>query len=94
MEPQSQDASQKPVEQSSEVGELRPLPEDPTALIPAACLPQHLGIALQTLARWRHEGYGPAYVKLGRRVFYRSGDIRRWINERAVDRMDLTASGG
>ena len=33
----------------------------------------------QTLARWRSEGKGPAFVKYGRgRVFYRRADIEEW----------------
>lgn len=75
---------------SSEPQELRPLPDNPEALIPASSLPGHIGIARQTLARWRHEGYGPPYVKLGRRVFYRSGDIKNWVAERS--RLHLSPS--
>ena len=28
-----------------------------------------------TLAHWRSEGRGPAYVRLGRRIAYRGGDL-------------------
>ena len=37
------------------------------------------GLALRTLQRMRVEGYGPPYVRLGRRVLYRMGDLRKWI---------------
>src|SRR4051794_31624574 len=43
-----------------------PLPSDDDALIRADKLPSCIGIAQQTLARWRTEGQGPAFVKVGR----------------------------
>jgi len=57
---------------------LRPLPED-AALIRSKDVPSYIGVAAQTLARWRHEGSGPMFVKLGRLVFYRAADLRTWI---------------
>jgi excisionase family DNA binding protein len=33
-----------------------------------------------TLRYWRHLGTGPASFRLGRRVLYRSDDLRRWID--------------
>jgi hypothetical protein len=32
-----------------------------------------------TLACWRNQGKGPAYVKVGRQVFYRRADIAEWL---------------
>lgn len=58
---------------------LRLLPAVDDALVPAPQLPSYIGIARQTLDRWRVEGKGPAYIKLGGRVFYRAGDVRAWI---------------
>ncbi len=58
---------------------LRALPADPDTLIRAAEVPGYVGIARQTLNRWRHEGNPPRFVRLGRRVFYRAGDLREWI---------------
>lgn len=63
----------------SEATDLRPLPDDPDVLIRASDAPYYVGIARQTMSRWRHEGNPPRYVRLGRRVFYRSGDLRNWI---------------
>ncbi|MGG7566564.1 helix-turn-helix transcriptional regulator [Rhodovulum sp. DZ06] len=40
--------------------------------------------ARQTLARWRHEGRGPAYHKSGSRVLYRGADILAWLDARRV----------
>ncbi len=38
----------------------------------------HLRISERTLERHRLAGTGPAFVKLGRRVVYRQGDVERW----------------
>ena len=58
---------------------LLPLPADPETLIAARDVPRFTGMAAQTHARWRVEGVGPEYLKLGRRVFYMAGAIRFWI---------------
>lgn len=39
-----------------------------------------LRASVGTLARWRGEGSGPPYVKLGGRVFYREPDIAVYID--------------
>jgi hypothetical protein len=36
-------------------------------------------IAKQTLARWRVEGRGPRFLRLGNRIFYRPGDLEAWL---------------
>ena len=38
-----------------------------------------------TMAHWRSEGRGPAYIKLGSRVAYRGSDLNRWLAERTVE---------
>ena len=38
-----------------------------------------------TLARWRTNGAGPSYVKLGVRVAYRGEDLNAWIASRRVE---------
>lgn len=38
-------------------------------------LARRWGISHRTLERWRYEGTGPAYLKLGGRVLYRLADI-------------------
>ena len=60
---------------------LLTLPTDPDVLIRAAEVPRYVGIAQQTLSKWRHEGHPPRFVRLGRRIFYRSGDLREWIRD-------------
>ena len=37
-----------------------------------------------TLAHWRCEGRGPAYVKIGARVAYRGADLNDWIERQTV----------
>jgi predicted DNA-binding transcriptional regulator AlpA len=69
---------------------LAPLPSHDETLIAAADLPRYVPVAQQTLARWRYEGRGPRFVKVGRRVAYRAGDIRHWLLERSF--ADTTAS--
>ena len=38
---------------------------------------------LATLRYWRHLGTGPRSFRLGRRVVYRLGDLRPWIDAQA-----------
>jgi hypothetical protein len=40
--------------------------------------------AVQTLARWRHEGRGPPYIKSGSRVLYRGADVLAWLDANRV----------
>ena len=42
-----------------------------------------LRISNVTLARWRQNGKGPAFIRLGyNRVVYRRSDVERWLIER------------
>lgn len=41
--------------------------------------------AVQTLARWRCQGTGPAYMKSGARVVYRGADVLAWLSARRVE---------
>ncbi len=40
-------------------------------------------ISTRTMQRWRLEGVGPTYVKLGRLVRYRQADLDNFLEERA-----------
>ncbi|HJO89542.1 MAG TPA: helix-turn-helix domain-containing protein [Alphaproteobacteria bacterium] len=62
--------------------DLKTLPDQGDILIAAVQAPQYLGVKTQTLARWRHEGFGPPWVRMGRLVYYRSSDLRAWIESR------------
>ena len=37
-----------------------------------------------TLAHWRSEGRGPAFIKIGWRVAYRGADLNDWLASRTV----------
>ena len=53
-----------------------------TDIMDAKAAAQYLGIAAQTLARWRGEGQGPAHLKLGACVRYTVRDLDAWIATR------------
>ena len=38
--------------------------------------------ARDTLAQWRMRGFGPAWLKLGRRVAYYGADLNAWAESR------------
>lgn len=40
-----------------------------------------LGISQAALQEWRSRGIGPAFVKLGKAVYYRRDDVVKWIDE-------------
>lgn len=42
----------------------------------------------QYWATKRHMGGGPAYIKLGRRVFYRRADVEAWLDGNRYSRTD------
>ena len=37
-----------------------------------------------TMAHWRCEGRGPAYVKIGPKVAYKGADLNDWIEAQTV----------
>ena len=43
-----------------------------------------LNLSLRTLRKWRAEGRGPAFTKIGRRVFYRDASRDAWLRAREV----------
>ena len=43
-----------------------------------------LHVTKGTLAQWRHYQKGPAYIKLGRGVFYDPKDVTDYINSKKV----------
>ena len=38
-----------------------------------------------TLAIWRHEGRGPTYRKIGRRIWYLGQELNMFIDEQRVE---------
>ena len=41
-------------------------------------LAELLGLTIYTLQRYRSEGSGPAYEKIGNRIFYRHDVVEQW----------------
>ncbi len=52
---------------------------DTDALMTAPEVAQMLRLHTGTLERWRREGHGPAWSRLGREVRYRRSEVRRWL---------------
>ena len=58
---------------------------DPDELYPTDH-PQLLKIApSSTLAQWRHEKRGPAYVKYGKRILYRGVDLNDFLEANRIE---------
>lgn len=47
---------------------------------------QELPMSLAWYRRARVFGGGPPFIRVSNRVFYRRGELRQWLTERAVDR--------
>ncbi|WP_436792822.1 helix-turn-helix transcriptional regulator [Actinospongicola halichondriae] len=43
-----------------------------------------LGVPVGTLANWRYQRRGPAFVKVGRHVRYRRRDVDGWVERHVV----------
>ncbi|WP_414638171.1 helix-turn-helix transcriptional regulator [Azospirillum sp.] len=41
-----------------------------------------LGMSLAWINKGRIAGYGPRFLRIGRRIFYDAADIQRWLDER------------
>ena len=50
-----------------------------------------LGLKVATLRAWRHQGRGPAFVRLGRAIRYLGSDIDEFLT---TNRHDPIADGG
>ena len=45
---------------------------------------QRYGWGVSTMAKWRIEGSGPAYLKVRRSVYYTPEDINAWLDSKRV----------
>jgi DNA-binding transcriptional MerR regulator len=54
---------------------------------------EHYRTSPGTVRYWRHTGYGPRGVKVGRRVLYQREEIERFDAETATQQ-EATARGG
>lgn len=59
--------------------------QTPDTLLDVHDAAKRTGLSTSTLAKLRLSGKGPTYVKLGRRVSYRSQDIDTWIELHRVN---------
>jgi hypothetical protein len=53
-------------------------------LVPEDEAARELNVKPQTMGTWRFRGQGPAYVKIGKLVFYRPSDLRAYVASRIV----------
>ena len=57
-------------------------------LTPEDLIANYPGTTRQTWAQKRYDGSGPAYFKVGRRVYYRPEDVKAWENSQVRTRTD------
>jgi hypothetical protein len=46
---------------------------------------EQLGVAVRTLRKWRQQGFGPAYTKFGKQVYYRDVSRDAWLRRQEVE---------
>ena len=39
----------------------------------------------EKLAQWRYRNFGPAWIKIGRKIAYRGVDINAWLENQRID---------
>ena len=61
---------------------LHSLPSDFRRLLPPDVAADMLNVSKASLARWRCDGTGPIFVKIGGRVGYAEGDLAAWVEAR------------
>jgi excisionase family DNA binding protein len=57
----------------------------PPRLLSAEEVATILGVPVKTLYQWRYKGAGPAGVRVGRHLRYRTADIEAWIEGRIAE---------
>jgi predicted DNA-binding transcriptional regulator AlpA len=55
------------------------MPYEETALLTEQQLGDELGKSRSTLARWRREGSGPPYIRVGKSPRYKWADVLAWL---------------
>jgi hypothetical protein len=53
-------------------------------LLKASVLSEQLCVTEGTLAKWRLDGRGPCFVRVGRRIAYDPADVAAWLDARRV----------
>lgn len=52
-------------------------------LLNPTALADYLQVPVATIYQWRHKGYGPRGVRVGRHVRFRRADVDRWLEDQA-----------
>ena len=55
-------------------------------LLTSSQVSTYLHVPTSTLANWRYQGRGPAFVRLGGHVRYRASDVTDWINRQLANK--------
>ncbi|MDR1633995.1 MAG: helix-turn-helix domain-containing protein [Bifidobacteriaceae bacterium] len=55
-----------------------------TVLLSTSEAAEFLRVPRQTLARWRCDGKGPSYSKIGKHVRYRQADLDAWVETETI----------
>jgi excisionase family DNA binding protein len=58
---------------------------EPAEMLTAAELAAELKVSRRTLARWRSEGSGPRWTRVGRSPRYKWSDVTDWLRRREHD---------
>jgi hypothetical protein len=53
----------------------------PGGYIPEAEIAAELNLSPRTLRKWRAQGEGPPFIKIGRRIFYRDASRETWLRQ-------------
>lgn len=61
---------------------------DPDKLYPASDAALRIIGSYFTMARWRSENRGPAFIKMGARVVYSGRDLNDWLQRQRVATAD------
>ncbi len=56
-------------------------PEQPPELLTEQEASEVLTVSVSTMVRWRREGAGPPWFRLGGRVRYRRDELLAWLEE-------------
>jgi len=43
-----------------------------------------IGVSVQTIRRWRYDGGGPDFLRLGGSIRYREADVEKWMAAQRV----------
>jgi len=62
----------------------RKAPQSPDDLLVEAQAAEILLMSVRTLQSWRCKEHGPPFLKIGRNIRYRYGDILEWLRMKTV----------